>query len=315
MGYQGGRRYGDGDRNWTDWDRDSDRYRARRDWRDDRSYRYGTRGQFGGSGSGYGGSGNRRPPEDYDPEERGFFDRAGDEIRSWFGDEEAERRREYDDYYNRPYGDPRDQSSRIGYASASNSARYLPNRGYAPFAGERSGFGSEDHGYRVRAYGPNHDYGEHHDANYYAWRQQRIDELDRDYAEYQRENRERFNNEFGSWRNRRGEQRQAVQQVREHMEVVGSDGEHVGTVDKLRGDRIILTKSDQESGGVHHSIPSSWIRSVDAQKVTLEKTAEQAQTAWRTEREQQALFGSQDDDVSDRFSGASGSTFEKGRYR
>src|SRR3546814_12635353 len=73
------------------------------------------------------------------------------------------------------------------------------------------------------------------------------------------------------------------------MEVVGSDGEHVGTVDKLRGDRIILTKNDQESGGVHHSIPSSWIRSVDAQKVTLEKTAEQAQTAWRTERAQQAL--------------------------
>ncbi|KEY97519.1 hypothetical protein AI27_18345, partial [Sphingomonas sp. BHC-A] len=105
MGYQGGRRYGDGDRNWTDWDRDSDRYRARRDWRDDRSYRYGTRGQFGGPGSGYGGSGNRRPADDYDPDERGFLDRAGDEIRSWFGDEEAERRREYDDYYNRPYGD------------------------------------------------------------------------------------------------------------------------------------------------------------------------------------------------------------------
>lgn len=204
MGYQGGRRYGDGDRNWTDWDRDSDRYRAQRDWRDDRSYRYGTRGQFGGPGSGYGGSGSRRQPEDYDPDERGFFDRAGDEIRSWFGDEEAERRREYDDYYNRPYGDPRDQSSRIGYASASNSSRYLPNRGYAPYTGERSGFGSEDHGYRVRAFGANHDYGEHHDANYYAWRQQRINELDRDYAEYQNEHRQRFNNEFGSWRTRRG---------------------------------------------------------------------------------------------------------------
>src|SRR3546814_21188389 len=61
MGYQGGRRYGDGDRNWTDWDRDSDRYRARRDWRDDRSYRYGTRGQFGGPGTGYGGAGKRGP--------------------------------------------------------------------------------------------------------------------------------------------------------------------------------------------------------------------------------------------------------------
>lgn len=284
MGYQGGRHYGGYDRNRGDWDRGSDRYRGQRDWRDDRSYRYGTRGQFGGPDA-------RRAPEDYDPEERGFFDRAGDEIRSWFGDEEAERRREYDDYYNRPYGDPRDESSRIGFASASRTNQYLPNRGYAPFTGERSGYGSEDHGNRIRSFGPVHDYSEHHDANYYAWRQQRIEELDRDYAEYQRENRDRFNNEFGSWRSRRTEQRQAVQQVREHMEVVGSDGEHVGTVDHLKGDRIILTKTDQDAGGVHHSVPSSWIKSVDAQRVTLEKTADQAHAAWRTESEQNALFG------------------------
>jgi osmotically-inducible protein OsmY len=30
-------------------------------------------------------------------DERGFFDRAGDEVRSWFGDEEAERRRRQDE--------------------------------------------------------------------------------------------------------------------------------------------------------------------------------------------------------------------------
>src|SRR5262245_63979312 len=30
-------------------------------------------------------------------EERGFFERAGDEIKSWFGDEEAERRRRVDE--------------------------------------------------------------------------------------------------------------------------------------------------------------------------------------------------------------------------
>ncbi|MCC4231291.1 DUF2171 domain-containing protein [Sphingobium soli] len=281
MGYQGGGRYGD-DRYSSNWDR-GERYRGQRDYRrDDNSYRYGTRGQFGGSDM-------RRHPDDYDPEERGFFDRAGDEVRSWFGDEEAERRREYDEYYNRPYGDPRDQSSRIGYASAGRSD-YLPGRGYAPYTNERSGFGSEDHGYRTRAFGPQRDQNAHHDSNYHAWRQQRIDELDRDYAEYQRENRDRFNSEFGTWRTRRGEQRQAVTQVKEHMEVVGSDGEHVGTVDKCRGDRIILTKNDEDAGGVHHSIPSNWIKSVDATRVTLEKTAEQAQDAWRTEREQSAMF-------------------------
>jgi len=287
MGYQGGRRYGD------DIYAGQPRSTGPRDWREDRGYRYGTQGQF--SGRPY-----RSAPAEYDPDERGFFDRAGDEVRSWFGDEEAERRREYDEYYNRTYGDPRDQSSRVGYASASGSDRYLPGRGYAPYTSERSGLGSEDHGYRTRAYGAQHDYGEHHDANYHAWRQQRISELDRDYAEYQRENRERFEHEFGSWRSRRGEQRQALSQVREHMEVVGSDGEHVGTVDKLRGDRIILTKNDEEAGGVHHSIPSSWIKSVDAQKVTLEKSADQAQTAWRTEHEQHAMFGDRDEDRGSR---------------
>lgn len=281
MGDQGGRRYGDNDRNQSDRDRGWGRFRAQRDWRDDRGYRYGTRGQFGGTDY-------DRQSGDYDPEHRGFFDRAGDEIRSWFGDEEAERRREYDDYYNRPYGDPRDESSRIGFASASSSNRYLPNRGYAPYTGERSGYGSEDHGSTIRSYGPVHDYGQHHDASYYAWHQQRIDELDRDYAEYRRENRERFSNEFGSWRTRRGEQRQAIQLVREHMDVVGSDGEHVGAVDKLSGDRIILTKTDPDAGGAHHSIPSSWIRSVDEQKVTLEKTAEEAHAAWRAESDRPA---------------------------
>src|SRR3546814_19163804 len=105
--------------------RDSDRYRARRDGRDDRSYRYGTRGQFGGPGSGYGGSGNRRPADDYEPDERGFLDRAGDEIRIWFGDEEAERRRPYDDSYNRPYCEPRGQNSPTGAPCAVHTGPHL----------------------------------------------------------------------------------------------------------------------------------------------------------------------------------------------
>ena len=32
--------------------------------------------------------------------------------------------------------------------------------------------------------------------------------------------------------------------IREHMEVIGADGVHVGTVDSVDGDRIKLTKSD-----------------------------------------------------------------------
>ena len=78
------------------------------------------------------------------------------------------------------------------------------------------------------------------------------------------------------------------------MEVVGSDGEHVGTVDKVRGDRILLTKNDADAGGRHHSIPSSWMQTVD-DKVTLSKSADEAKEAWRDEERNQALFGDDDD--------------------
>ncbi len=33
--------------------------------------------------------------------------------------------------------------------------------------------------------------------------------------------------------------------IKEHMEVIGADGVHVGTVDHVEGDRIKLTKADQ----------------------------------------------------------------------
>ena len=53
---------------------------------------------------------------DRDREERGFFERAGDEIASWFGDDEAERRRRRDeqmggrDDYGRDYEPGRSMS-------------------------------------------------------------------------------------------------------------------------------------------------------------------------------------------------------------
>ncbi len=74
------------------------------------------------------------------------------------------------------------------------------------------------------------------------------------------------------------------------MDVVGSDGAHVGTVDKVRGDRILLTKSDQDAGGRHHSIPSRWIQSVD-DRVTLRKTADEAHAHWKDEERNTAFFG------------------------
>jgi hypothetical protein len=60
--------------------------------------------------------------------------------------------------------------------------------------------------------------------------------------------------------------------IREHMEVVGADGVHVGTVDGIEGDRIKLARKDSGMGshkGHHHYIPTSLIAEVEADRVWL----------------------------------------------
>lgn len=177
----------------------------------------------------------------YDYDDRGFVSRAGDEVRSWFGDSDAEQRREMDQR--------QDQSHNQGQSGSS---------------------GSDDH--------------------YHSWRKQQMDELDRDYSEYRDENRSRFESEFSTFRATRQTQRSCLDRVKEQMEVVGSDGQHVGTVDKVRGDRILLTKNDQAAGGHHHSIPSRWIDGVD-DTVKISKTADEAHKLWRDEERNQAMLG------------------------
>lgn len=208
-------------RHWDDDDRNTGRYRDQ------------------------GGRFARNTP-DYDYDERGFFARAGDEVRSWFGDDEAERRRQADMWNDERYSDR--------------------------WSNER-------------------------DSDYGNWRRGQIAALDRDYDEYRREHHAKFQNEFGAWRAGRQTQRDSLNRVEEHMEVLGSDGSHVGTVDKVRGDRIVLTKSDQDAGGRHHSIPSSWIEKVDG-NVTLRKTADEAKKHWRDEERNQAFFGDNDRSTS-----------------
>ncbi len=64
-------------------------------------------------------------------------------------------------------------------------------------------------------------------------------------------------------------------QVTEHMEVVGSDGKHVGTVDKLA---IKLTKSDPAAHGQHHLIGFDSVASIDGGKLVLKVPAAEAET-------------------------------------
>jgi len=72
-------------------------------------------------------------------------------------------------------------------------------------------------------------------------------------------------------------------QIREHMEVLGSDGGHVGTVDHVQGQRIKLTRKDPSSGGVHHFLHLDMVASVDGDAVRLTRTAAQAQDEWGVE--------------------------------
>ena len=69
--------------------------------------------------------------------------------------------------------------------------------------------------------------------------------------------------------------------IKEHMEVIGSDGQHVGTVDHLEGsDKIKLAKDDPVSGGKHHIIPLGWVDHVDAH-VHLKKSSKDAFAQWQ----------------------------------
>ena len=67
--------------------------------------------------------------------------------------------------------------------------------------------------------------------------------------------------------------------IREHMEVIGADGVHVGTVDGIEGDRIKLTKKDSGEGahkGHHHYIPASLVAEVEGDKVRLSANSDVA---------------------------------------
>ncbi|KTR84844.1 DUF2171 domain-containing protein [uncultured Novosphingobium sp.] len=70
-------------------------------------------------------------------------------------------------------------------------------------------------------------------------------------------------------------------QIKEHMEVIGADGVHVGTVDKVEGQRIKLTKSDSGAGvheGHHHFISEGLVAGIEGDKVRLSANADVALT-------------------------------------
>jgi|SRR5690348_1311108 len=328
-------------------------------------------------------------------DDRGFWDRASDEVASWFGDDDAERRRRQDhmreerdrDFggrdhdrargersafgrgwgsadrnYDRGYGrdydrdrasfdrgrSDRDQNYDRGVFNRGGSSERDYNRGwrsdlwgardwddgrsadrnrpsgrdYRPMTGDyargdhesgqffaASGYGRgerslgdfhresdrsegpwSDDQYRRTSFAGSRKGDRDFDPHYHSWRDRHLSELDRDYDDYRREHQSQFENDFTSWREKRQQKRGLLSRIREHMEVVGSDDEHVGTVDKVAGDRIILTKSDPDSGGTHHSLSCSDIDRIEGDKVILDCKADEAKHRWRDESRDRALF-------------------------
>jgi hypothetical protein len=80
--------------------------------------------------------------------------------------------------------------------------------------------------------------------------------------------------------------------IREHAEVIGADGVHLGVVDKVEGNRIKLTKKDsgQAHQDHHHFIPLSLVAEVEAGDVVrLSATAAVAAEMFEEEEDGSAL--------------------------
>lgn len=291
---------------WSD-DRFQDRqreFRGRRDQHDDRGFFDRASDElaswFGDEEA------ERRRRED-----RMLDEREGRGFRPTGQDRDRGRDRQFD--RDRDWGEDRgsfagagtgaegyNRGSRRETWSGSDRERFREGgRDYRPMAGDygRSESQWDRDPYRNASRAGTSDWSNrsrHDDPHYRSWRDRHLSDLDRDYDEYRRERQSQFESDFGSWRERRQQKRGLLGQVREHMEVVGRDDELVGTVDRVAGDRIILTRSDQESGGAHHSLSCADVDRIEGDRVILDCSADDARKRWRDDNRSRALFERED---------------------
>ena len=79
--------------------------------------------------------------------------------------------------------------------------------------------------------------------------------------------------------------------IREHMEVIGADGVHLGTVDRIEGDRIKLIRADSGVGHEehHHFIPRGLGAEVEGDKVRLSANGDVAADLFEQEQSGQPI--------------------------
>jgi hypothetical protein len=66
-----------------------------------------------------------------------------------------------------------------------------------------------------------------------------------------------------------------VPEIKEYMEVKGSDGKHVGTVLGVERERVKIA-----SGGMDHYIDIATVDTIEGDRVMLSTTAEEAVRTW-----------------------------------
>lgn len=68
-----------------------------------------------------------------------------------------------------------------------------------------------------------------------------------------------------------------LSKIKQHMEVIGADGVHLGTVDSVDGNRIKLIKADSGSHtGHHHYLSGGLVAEVEGNQVRLSATGANA---------------------------------------
>lgn len=80
----------------------------------------------------------------------------------------------------------------------------------------------------------------------------------------------------------------STEDIKEGMEVIGADGVHVGTVDRIEEKRIKLTRPDSGEGshkGHHHYLSVGLIAEVEGDKVRLAAKGDVAVTLFEEEEE------------------------------
>lgn len=167
-----------------------DRYRDN-DWRGDRSGGRGRGSSIFSDDDGDRWRGERGSSGGWNPEEkgwgrssegaggRGFFERARSEVRSWLGDDDGESR------------DRGSERSRFGQGQSGFGGETYRSNQSGGSGGSFGGYGGSPSGQS------------HFDENYRRWRDQQIAQLDREYEDYCRERQQRFESDFGNWRQSR----------------------------------------------------------------------------------------------------------------